>query len=349
MLQPRNDGPLNAASEHVLEVRNLSKTFELSRAGRRRTASVLKDVSLTISPGQTLGVVGESGSGKSTLARCVARVLQPTSGSIRLDGVEISTLSGRQLRRSRPLVQMIFQDSQSSLDPRMSIRSAIAEPLRSLSSLSREGRQARVSELMDAVGLAPALADRYTHQLSGGQLQRVGIARALALHPKLLIADEPVSALDVSIQASIMSLLARLQAELGFAILFISHDLAVVEALADTVAVMYLGEIVETSETSGLFASPKHPYTQSLLSASPVPDPVVQRSRSRIVLEGELPGTLSRPSGCSFHPRCPAAEAICTTTVPSLIPVVGGRDARCHLVLEDGRAPKLWQGGNSAL
>ena len=289
----------------LLEVDGLVKQFP-ARGGSVRAVD---DVSFTVAAGETLGVVGESGSGKSTLARLLVRLLEPTSGIIRLDGVDVAHLRRRALRALRRRVQIVFQDPYSSLDPRLSVRTIVAEPLR----IAHRGRDVRdrVPEVLSLVGLGPEHEARYPHELSGGQRQRVGIARALVVEPEILVLDEPVTALDGSIQAQILNLLSRLQRELGLSYLFIAHDLAVVRHLADRVAVMHLGRIVETAPTDELFAAPAHPYTQALLSASPVPDPDVERARRRIVLTGELPDALDPPSGCHFRTRCWKARDEC--------------------------------------
>ncbi|MEV3858876.1 oligopeptide/dipeptide ABC transporter ATP-binding protein [Streptomyces sp. NPDC050095] len=318
----------------VLEVRDLQRHFRAPTGAVR----AVDGVSLTIAPGEVVGLVGESGSGKSTVGRCVVRLDQPTGGEIVLDGTDITTLSPRAMRPLRKKVHLVFQDPSSSLNPRMTIRQIIAEPLRLHGLANREEASRRVDELLRQVGLRPELADRGPHQLSGGQRQRVSIARALSVEPALLVADEPTSALDVSVQASVLNLLADLQRERGFGCLFITHDLAAVEYLADRIAVMYLGRIVEQAPAAELFADPKHPYTQALLSAAPVPDPAEQRGRSRIVLGGDLPSPLDPPPGCHFHTRCPLATDRCRTEAPALR-TFGSRQVACHLVGEDGTAP----------
>ncbi|MFF2729616.1 ABC transporter ATP-binding protein [Streptomyces sp. NPDC058008] len=296
-------------------------------------------VSLTIGRGEVVGLVGESGSGKSTVGRCTVRLDEPTAGSVHINGTDVTHLSRRALRPLRKDFHLVFQDPSSSLDPRMTVGRIIAEPIR----LHRRARGAavreRVEQLLGQVGLRPEHADRHPHELSGGQRQRISIARALSCDPDLLVADEPTSALDVSVQASVLNLLADLQRDRGFGCLFITHDLAAVEYLADRIAVMYLGQIVEQAPTAELFAAPKHPYTQALLSAAPVPDPAAQRSRERIVLHGELPSPLDPPSGCRFHTRCPLAADRCRTEVPALRGIPGGRQVSCHLVGDDGTAP----------
>ncbi|MFE1953343.1 MULTISPECIES: ABC transporter ATP-binding protein [Streptomyces] len=319
----------------VLEVRDLQRHFP-SASG---TVKAVDGVSLTIGPGEVVGLVGESGSGKSTVGRCVVRLDTPTGGEVVIDGTDVTTLSPRAMRPLRKKVHLVFQDPSSSLNPRMTIRQIIAEPLRLHGLANRAEASARVDELLRQVGLRPELADRTPHQLSGGQRQRVSIARALSVEPALLIADEPTSALDVSVQASVLNLLADLQKERGFGCLFITHDLAAVEYLADRIAVMYLGRIVELAPAVELFADPKHPYTQALLSAAPVPDPQEQRERSRIVLGGDLPSPLDPPPGCHFNTRCPLATDRCRTESPALRTLPDGRQVSCHLVSEDGTAP----------
>ncbi|NEB74499.1 ATP-binding cassette domain-containing protein [Streptomyces sp. SID14478] len=322
----------------VLEVRDLQRHFPAPTGAVR----AVDGVSLTIGPGEVVGLVGESGSGKSTVGRCVVRLDQPTGGEVVIDGTDVTGLSPRRMRPLRKKVHLVFQDPSSSLNPRMTIRQIIAEPLRLHGLATRAEAHRRVDELLAQVGLRPELADRNPHQLSGGQRQRVSIARALAVEPALLVADEPTSALDVSVQASVLNLLADLQREKGFGCLFITHDLAAVEYLADRIAVMYLGRIVEQAPAVELFADPKHPYTQALLSAAPVPDPEEQRDRDRIVLTGDLPSPLDPPTGCHFHTRCPLATDRCRTEAPQLR-TLAARQVACHLVAEDGTAPDARQ------
>jgi oligopeptide transport system ATP-binding protein len=325
----------------VLEVTDLVKHFS-GRGGR--VVHAVDGVSFTLGRGEILGLVGESGSGKSTVANCVLRLTTPTDGKIVLNGTDITTLSRRAMRPLRRDLHMVFQDPYSSLNPRMSCGDIAGEPLR-LHGLAR-GRalDSRVEDMFEAVGLRSELRFRYPHELSGGQRQRVGLARALIVRPSVLVADEPVSALDVSVQAAILNLLRDLQRELNFSCLFITHDLATVEFLCDRVAVMYLGQIVETASRAELFRSPQHPYTQALLSAALVPDPAVQRSRSRLVLEGDPPSPLEPPSGCRFHTRCPLHDRSAPQSdeeEPALREFAPGHLVACHLVSRAQPAPRL--------
>jgi oligopeptide transport system ATP-binding protein len=330
----------------ALEVRDLVKHFHVgSRIGSGAIVHAVDGVSFDLAPGEMLGLVGESGSGKSTVANCIVRLVEPTDGTIRIKGDGITHLSRRAMRPYRRDLHMVFQDPYSSLNPRMTTGQIVGEPLR-LHRLAR-GRELerRVVDLFDLVGLRPELRYRYPHELSGGQRQRVGLARALSVSPSVLIADEPVSALDVSVQASILNLFRDLQRDLGFSCLFITHDLSTVEYLCDRVAVMYLGKIVEVAPTAALFEEPKHPYTQALLSAAVVPDPVAQRTRKRLVLEGDIPSPLAPPSGCRFRTRCPLAHRSAPRSVeeePALRDVTGHRHlVACHLVEPGGAAPRL--------
>jgi oligopeptide/dipeptide ABC transporter ATP-binding protein len=332
--------------EPVLEVIDLVKHFHVGSqlTGRGATVHAVDGVSFTIARGEMLGLVGESGSGKTTVGNCVMRLLEPTGGTIRLRGRDITRLSRRRMRPLRSELHMVFQDPYSSLDPRMTCGQVVAEPLRAQRLVGRRQLDARVRELFDDVGLRPELRFRYPHELSGGQRQRVGLARALSVSPSLLIADEPVSALDVSVQAAILNLLRDLQRDMHFSCLFITHDLATVEYLCDRVAVMYLGQIVELAETPELFAEPKHPYTQALLSAGVVADPDAQRSRRRIVLEGDIPSPLAPPSGCRFRTRCPLERDSAPRShdeEPPLLDVGGGHLVACHLVHAGRPAPVL--------
>jgi len=321
-------------SEALLEVRDLCKHFHIP-GGIGRSGGIVRaidNVSFSIRRGETVGLVGESGCGKTTTGRCVLLLERPTSGSIWFEGVDIAALSPRELRSMRRKVQVIFQDPYSSLNPRMTIGQIIAEPLKVHGILrDKAKREARVRELLEQVGLLPQHTGRYPHQLSGGQRQRVGIARALAMEPALIICDEPVSALDVSIQAQIVNLLEDLQKRLGLTYLFIAHDLSVVRHISDRVVVMYLGKIVEVADRRALYEDPLHPYTQALLSAVPIPDPALEATRNRTVLRGEVPSPLNPPSGCVFNPRCPKAIERCTAEIPTLREIKPDHWAACHL------------------
>jgi oligopeptide/dipeptide ABC transporter ATP-binding protein len=314
----------------LLRVDELAKHFP-SRGGKG-TLRAVDGVSFTVKRGETLGIVGESGCGKSTLARTVLRLVEPTAGRIEFDGTDLRALDHRALRAMRREMQIVMQDPFASLDPRLKVGAIVAEPLEIHRVGDRASRKKAVLELLDTVGLETDAAKRYPHEFSGGQRQRIGVARALALRPKIIIADEPVSALDVSIRSQILNLLVELKRQFSLSYIFISHDLAVVEHVSDTVAVMYLGRIVETASADDLFARPSHPYTEALLSAVPRPD--IERRAGRIVLKGEMPDPESPPSGCPFHPRCPKAMDICRTTVPSERDIghAGQRHVvRCHL------------------
>jgi oligopeptide transport system ATP-binding protein len=322
-------------SEVLLRVENLVKHFPVSGGMLSRAAGVVRaidGVSFTLQRGETLGLVGESGCGKTTTGRCILQLERPTSGRIVFEGVDLITLDEAALRAVRRRVQVIFQDPYSSLNPRMTVGQILAEPLKVHGIIpDAAAREPRVRELLEQVGLLPQHARRYPHQLSGGQRQRVGIARALAMEPSLIICDEPVSALDVSIQAQIINLLEDLQGRLGLTYLFIAHDLSVVRHISDRVAVMYLGKIVEIADRAALYEEPLHPYTRALLSAVPIPDPGLEAQRERTVLRGEVPSPLNPPSGCVFHPRCPIAVDRCSAEVPPLRQVKRGHWAACHL------------------
>ena len=325
-------------SAPLLEVRDLRKYFPVRRGLFSRVVGQVRavdGVSLVVGPGETLGLVGESGCGKTTTGRSILRLIEPTSGSVRFEGTELTTLAPRKLRALRRRIQIVFQDPYSSLNPRLTVGSMIGEALAIHRIARGAAARARVAELLLSVGLAADHGRRYPHEFSGGQRQRIGIARALAVEPRLIVLDEPVSALDVSIQAQIVNLLQDLQRRLGLAYLFVAHDLSVVEHISDRVAVMYLGRIVETAGRDALYAAPLHPYTQSLLSAVPVADPA--RRKPRIVLPGEVPSPAHPPGGCAFHPRCFLAQrsgtlARCQAEAPQLREVVPGHQVACHVV-----------------
>lgn len=327
------------AGTPLVEVSGVKKYFPVTQGliFKKRIGEVkaVDDVSLTIQRGETLGLVGESGSGKSTLGKCILQLHQQTDGEIRFDGVDFSTLTSSELRATRRRINAIFQDPYSSLSPRMTAGGIIAEPL-SVHGLVENKSQMRdrVQELLHTVGLNPYMADRFPHEFSGGQRQRIGIARAIAAEPDFIVADEPVSALDVSIQAQIINLMQELQEQFGLTYLLIAHDLSVVRHISDRVAVMYLGRIMEISPCDDLYDSPQHPYTKALLSAVPVPDPTVEAKRERVVLEGDIPSPQNPPSGCVFHTRCPIAVDACRETVPELRPLGSGHWAACLRVGE---------------
>lgn len=315
-------------TEKLVVIRNLKKHFKIET----KTLKAIDDISFEIFRGETLGLVGESGCGKSTLGRTLLKLEDATSGEILFEGKEILKLSQQEFKPLRRNIQMIFQDPYASLNPRMTMRDIIAEPLEIHNIGSREEKQKRVEELLHLVGLNSSYAGRFPHELSGGQRQRVGIARALAVNPSFLVCDEPISALDVSVQAQIVTLLKKLQQDMGLTYLFIAHDLSMVKYLSSRVAVMYLGHLVELASSDGLYATPLHPYTQALLSAIPIPDPKVERSRSRIVLKGEVPSAMAPPTGCVFSTRCPYAKEICHRVKPEWKEAAEGHFVACHLV-----------------
>jgi oligopeptide/dipeptide ABC transporter ATP-binding protein len=316
----------------VLEVKNVTKHFPVRRGffGRRTgTVHAVEGVSFKVQPGETLGLVGESGCGKSTTGKMILKLIEPTAGEIYLNGERIDSLSRGAMRQRRRVLQVVFQDPYASLNPRMRAKEIVAEPMRNFASMRHGGMEDAVAELFRQVGLRPDQMMRFPHEFSGGQRQRLVIARALALKPKVIVCDEPVSALDVSVQAQVINLLADLQANFGVAYVFIAHDLAVVEHISHRVAVMYLGRIVELAERSALFGNPQHPYTQALLSAVPVPDPGAKSKR--VIPQGEVPSPINPPSGCHFHTRCPYAEARCRVEIPLLRELSPGHFAACHL------------------
>jgi oligopeptide transport system ATP-binding protein len=329
------NGRSSAATEPLVRVEGLRMYFPVSSgwALGRQTAYVqaVDDVSFEVRRGETLGLVGESGCGKTTVGRAMLQLYRPTAGSVHFDGVDLTALRGEQLRHRRRHFQMIFQDPYASLDPRAKVADIVAEPLEVHGLASGAAKRERVLELLRQVGLNPAFAERYPHEFSGGQRQRIGIARALAASPSFVVCDEPISALDVSIQAQIINLLERLQEELGLTYLFIAHDLAVVRHICDRVAVMYLGKIVEVAARATLYERPRHPYTKALLSAIPVPNPRLERGRERIILVGDVPSPINPPRGCRFHPRCPFAQPRCAEEEPTLAPATDGeQQVACH-------------------
>jgi oligopeptide transport system ATP-binding protein len=310
-------------SETLLSVRDLQVHFDVRIgglfAGRYLPLKAVDGVSFELKAGETLGIVGESGCGKSTLGRAILRLIEPTGGRCVWLGEELSSLDARAMRNKRQDMQIIFQDPLASLDPRMTVGEIIAEPLRTFApGIGRDGMKARVKEMMAKVGLLPQMINRYPHEFSGGQCQRIGIARAMVLDPKLIVCDEPVSALDVSIRAQIVNLLMRLQQEFGLSLLFISHDLSVVRHISHRIMVLYLGRVMEIADRESIYLHPRHPYTQALISAVPVPDPDKERAKRRLVLQGDLPSPLAPPSGCVFRTRCPKATGLCAEAVPVL-------------------------------
>lgn len=320
-------------SEHpLLEVKGLQKSFDVTKGFFKKEKQYLRavnDVSFTVQNGEVLGVVGESGCGKSTLGNLIVHLHEPTAGKIVFEGIDMSALSREQLRRQRADIQMIFQDPFSSLNPRKRVFDIIAEPLRTHRDLNKEELQQEVLDLMDLVGLNRSFLNRYPHEFSGGQRQRIGIARAIALRPKLIICDEPVSALDVSIQSQILNLLKKLQKDLQLTYIFIAHGLPAVKHVSDRIAVMYLGKIVEWTTKEELFTNPMHPYTEGLLSAIPIPDPT-KRKEQRPLLEGDIPNPVNPPPGCKFHPRCPYKTEICMQVEPEFTDKRAGHFVACH-------------------
>ncbi len=329
------------ANGDLLVVRDLVKHFPVRKGVFLQTSDYVRavdGVSFSIPRGKTLSLVGESGSGKTTAGRAILRLIEPTSGSVQFDGIDVTAMKRVPLRRLRRRIQLIFQDPYGSLNPRMTVRAVLAEAIRAHRLTPLGGVRARVEELLELVGLSADAADKYPHEFSGGQRQRIGIARALAVEPDLIVADEPVSALDVSVQAQILNLLQDLQERLGITYLFIGHDLSVVRHISDRVAVMYLGRIVETGDVSTIFERHVHPYTKALLLAVPVPDPT--RPRERHTLSGDVPSPIAPPSGCHFHPRCPDCTEYCKRHDPSLVEIAPGHQAACHVHAPAPDVPK---------
>ena len=320
------------ATPTLLGVRNLKKYFPIRRGVFSRVAAYVKavdDISFTINKGETFGLVGESGCGKTTAGRAVLRLIEPDAGQIVFDGVDLLSLDAAELRRTRRDMQIIFQDPYASLNPRLTVRSIVGEPFAIHGISKGSERDQHVASLLKTVGLDPSVMNRYPHEFSGGQRQRIGIARALALKPKLIVADEPVSALDVSIQAQIINLLADLQSEFGLTYLVISHGIPVIEHISTRIGVMYLGTLVEVGTSAQVCLEPKHPYTQALLSAVPIPDPAARKQR--VILKGDVPTPINPPAGCRFHARCPVAVDRCRTEEPPLRSLADGRETACHL------------------
>ena len=331
---------MSSANGSLVTVSNLKKYFPIIRGTiiQRHVGDVkaVDDVSFDIFKGETLGLVGESGCGKTTVGRTILRLYEPTAGEITFAGSDLAELTGGDLRRMRRKMQMIFQDPYASLNPRMTVGSIIAAPLEVHNIARGKEKHDRVQELLQMVGLNPYFVNRYPHEFSGGQRQRIGIARALALNPDLIICDEPISSLDVSIQAQVVNLLEELQEQLGLTYLFIAHDLSMVRHISDRMAVMYLGKIVEVTDRDEIYLNPLHPYTQALMSAVPIPDPDIVETRQRIILEGDIPSPSDPPVGCNFNTRCPVAEDICFKEEPEYLEVKAGHWTACHLVKPEG-------------
>ncbi|MBT8213392.1 MAG: ATP-binding cassette domain-containing protein [Acidimicrobiales bacterium] len=323
----------NPDSEVLVSVKDLKKHFPIRGGVVKRQVGAVKavdGVSFDIYQGHTLGLVGESGSGKSTIGRVMLQLDPATEGTVTFDDIELTKLRGEKLRKLRPRMQMVFQDPHASLNPRMTVASIIGEPLKEHGTVRGAERRERIEELLSLVGLEPSHANRYPHEFSGGQRQRIGIARAIALNPEFIVCDEPIAALDVSIQSQIVNLLVNLQDHLGLTYLFISHDLSMVRHIADRVAVLYLGKVMEMSDVDTLYNHPKHPYTQALLSAVPVPDPVVELTRRRVILEGDIPSPANPPLGCPFNTRCPVAQERCSLEEPEWRELDSGHWVACH-------------------
>ncbi|MBN1922504.1 MAG: dipeptide ABC transporter ATP-binding protein [Anaerolineae bacterium] len=327
--------PPTESREVVLRVENLKKYFPIHRGIFQTHVGDVKAVdgiSFTVHRGETLGLVGESGCGKTTAGRTIIRLYEPTAGRVDFLGTDMASLKGESLRQVRQKMQMIFQDPYASLNPRMSVLKIVGEPLEVFHIAAGEERKERVAQLLELVGLNPDFMRRYPHEFSGGQRQRIGLARSLALNPDLIICDEPISALDVSIQAQVVNLLEDLQEKLGLTYVFIAHDLSMVRHISDRIAVMYLGKIMELTDRDTLYGNPQHPYTQALLSAVPVPDPVIEEKRQRIILEGDLPSPAHPPKGCNFNTRCPKAFDKCFEVDPEIVETAPGHFCACHLV-----------------
>ncbi len=334
---PKTPGPngQNGVTDSLLTVKDLVMHFPLTQGiiFQRKVGAVqaVDGISFNVKRGETLGLVGESGCGKSTTGRAILQLYKPTSGEVVFDGKDLTKLDGGDMRRMRRHLQMIFQDPYASLNPRMTVGNIVSEPMQIHRLVPKNERTQRVQELLQTVGLNPYFANRYPHEFSGGQRQRIGIARALAANPDFIVADEPVSALDVSIQAQIVNLLEDLQDQFGLTYLFIAHDLSVVKHISDRVAVMYLGKIVEMADRNALYEDPLHPYTKALLSAVPIPDPVIEKRRERIILSGDVPSPINPPSGCHFHTRCPYAMEVCKQVDPIFADQGNGHHVACHL------------------
>ncbi len=326
--------------EVLVSVKDLKKHFPIMKGVFRRQVGAVRavdGVSFNIYKGETLGLVGESGSGKSTTGRVILQLDDATEGEVTFEGVDLTRTTGNKLRSLRPRMQMIFQDPHASLNPRMTVASIIGEPLTEHNKAKGQARKKRIEELLSLVGLEPKHANRYPHEFSGGQRQRIGIARAIALNPDFIVADEPIAALDVSIQAQVVNLLEDLQDKLGLTYLFISHDLSMIRHIADRVAVMYLGKIMELGDVDTLYNTPRHPYTKALLSAVPVPDPKVEATRERVILEGDIPSPSNPPPGCPFNTRCPMAQERCVTEVPQWRELESGHWVACHFAEETAK------------
>jgi len=334
--QEAQQTPEASSRDVLVSVKDLKKHFPIMRGVLRRQVGAVRaidGISFDIRRGETLGLVGESGSGKSTTGRVILQLERATEGTVSFEGTDLTTITGNQLRSLRPRMQMIFQDPHASLNPRMTVASIIGEPLTEHNRAKGEDRRKRIEELLSLVGLEPKHANRYPHEFSGGQRQRIGIARAIALNPDFIVCDEPIAALDVSIQAQVVNLLEDLQEVLGLTYLFISHDLSMIRHIADRVAVMYLGKIMELANVDQLYTSPKHPYTQALLSAVPVPDPLVEATRKRVILQGDIPSPANPPPGCPFNTRCPVAQPRCVEEVPEWRRLPSGQWVACHFAV----------------